>query len=83
MINLTTDLEEIKAALVYKIDGINKQLNILANKPVEGNDFVRSVLEESRDSASELLDKINQYTDEGYYNLVLLDDDKLNYLCNT
>ena len=29
MINLTTDIQQITAALTYKIDGINKELNYL------------------------------------------------------
>lgn len=81
MINLTTDIQQITAALTYKIDGINKELNKLAENPIEGGEFLVSTLEQSRSQAEELLDKIEKYTDEGFCNLVLLDDDKLDYLC--
>ena len=81
MINLTTDIQQITAALTYKIDGINKELNKIAENPIEGGDFLVSALEQSRSQAEELLDRIEKYTDEGFYNLVLIDDDKLDYLC--
>lgn len=81
MINLTTDIQQLTAALTYKIDGLNKELNNLAENPVEGSDFIIPILEQNRSQAEELLDKINKYTDEGFCNLVLLDDDKLDYLC--
>lgn len=81
MINLTTDIQQITAALTYKIDGINKELNKLAENPIEGGDFLVSALEQSRSQAEELLDRIEKYTDEGFCNLVLIDDDKLDYLC--
>lgn len=81
MINLTTDIQQITAALTYKIDGINKELNKLAENPIEGGDFLVSALEQSRSQAEELLDRIEKYTDEGFCNLVLIDDYKLGYLC--
>lgn len=81
MINLTNDIQQITAALTYKIDGINEELNKLAENPIEGGDFLVSALEQSRSQAEELLDRIEKYTDEGFCNLVLIDDDKLDYLC--
>lgn len=81
MINLTTDIQQITAALTYKIEGINKELNKLAENPIDGGEFIVSALEQNRSQAEELLDKIEKYTDEGFCNLVLIDDDKLGYLC--
>lgn len=81
MINLTTDIQQITAALTYKIDSINKEINNLAKNPVEGSDFIIPTLKQSRSQAEELLNRINKYTDKGYCNLVLLDDAKLDYLC--
>lgn len=82
MINLTTDIQQITAALTYKIDGINKELNRLAENPIEGGDFLVSTLEQSRSQAEELLDRIEKYTDEGQYNLILVDDDELDIICD-
>ena len=84
MVNLTDNLNDIKAALQFKAERFNKDIEnaINASGNKEGNSVVVDLLKEEQDKINDLLDKINNLIDEGQYNLLLVGDDELDIICD-
>ena len=81
MINLTTRINDFRAALTYKAQKLTDEIKSIEANPVEGSAFVIPLLKESKESTKNLLEYLDKHIDDEHCNLVLLTDCELDRLC--